>query len=120
MKDKYYQDQSVQGYVDEICSKVTKELVDSNKPFKYLGIFKYSLLPTCHHCALIARYFISMVMMPVSCVIMQKNGAGIHSSNSCYWDATNDNVVIVKWPSEKKKDPNARCSCIVSVYGIAY
>ena len=56
----------------------------------------------------------------VTCAIMQKNGAGIHSSNSCYWDATNDNVVIIRWPSDKKKDPNAKLISIVSVYGMAY
>ena len=25
------------GWIDEICTRVTKELVDTNKPFKYLG-----------------------------------------------------------------------------------
>lgn len=26
----------------------------------------------------------------VSCVIMQKNGAGLHTASSCYWDNTTD------------------------------
>ena len=56
----------------------------------------------------------------VSCVIVQKNGAGLHLGHSCYWDSANDNAVIIKWPSEKHKDPNARVVCIVSVYGLAY
>ena len=51
---------------------------------------------------------------------MQKNGAGLHSAYSCFWDRALDNTVIVKWPSEKKKDPNARVVCIVTIFGVAY
>ena len=32
------------GWIDEICTRVTKELVDTNKPFKYLGKTLYFLL----------------------------------------------------------------------------
>ena len=51
---------------------------------------------------------------------MQKNGAGLHLGHSCFWDAANDNTVIARWPSEKRKDPNARMVCIVTVFGLAY
>jgi hypothetical protein len=37
LKDKVFNDKLVQGWVDEICSSVTKELVETNKPFKYIG-----------------------------------------------------------------------------------
>lgn len=37
LKDKMYNDSLIQKWVDEICSRTTKELVDMNKPFKYLG-----------------------------------------------------------------------------------
>ena len=37
LKDKVYNDTLVQGWVDDICSRVTKELIDTNKPFKYAG-----------------------------------------------------------------------------------
>ena len=33
LKDKNFNDKLVQGWVDEICGKVTKELVETNKPF---------------------------------------------------------------------------------------
>lgn len=39
-----------------------KRLTGLNKPFKYV----------------------------VTCVIMQKNGAGLHTASSCYWDNTTD------------------------------
>ena len=37
LKDKVYNETLVQGWVDDICSRVTKELIDTNKPFKYAG-----------------------------------------------------------------------------------
>ncbi len=37
LKDKVYNDTLVQGWVDEICSRITKDLIDTNKPFKYAG-----------------------------------------------------------------------------------
>mmetsp|Transcript_7805 Transcript_7805/g.11625 ORF Transcript_7805/g.11625 Transcript_7805/m.11625 type:complete len:85 (-) Transcript_7805:261-515(-) len=53
LKDKNFNDKLVQGWVDEICGKVTKELVETNKPFKYVG--KYALYVQ-HHCVTIAQY----------------------------------------------------------------
>ena len=37
LKDKTYNDTLVQGWIDEICSRITKELIQTNKPFKYAG-----------------------------------------------------------------------------------
>ena len=59
-------------------------------------------------------------LLTVTCTIMQKNGAGIHLGYATHWDAGNDNIVVAKWPSEKRKDPNARVVCFVTVYGLAY
>lgn len=28
--------------------------------------------------------------IPVTCVIMQKNGAGLHTASSCFWDNSTD------------------------------
>ena len=64
--------------------------------------------------------FMYAAFYAVSCTIMQKNGAGLHMRHSCFWDRTNDNTVIARWPSEKKKDPNARVVCIVTIFGVAY
>mmetsp|Transcript_10802 Transcript_10802/g.11224 ORF Transcript_10802/g.11224 Transcript_10802/m.11224 type:complete len:121 (+) Transcript_10802:75-437(+) len=91
LKDKIYNEKLIQGWVDEICCKIMKDLVETNKPFKYV----------------------------VSCTVMQKNGAGLHGSHACHWDISNDNTVMVKWPTEKRKDPNARVVCMVSVFGFA-
>jgi len=90
LKDKVYNDDLAQSWIDEICSKINKELIEMNKPFKYI----------------------------VTCIIMQKNGAGIHSTNSCFWDSANDNSIQIKWPGEKKKDNQIQS--IVSVFGVAH
>ena len=37
LKDKLYNDSNVPRWIDEICSKIMKELIEMNKPFKYLG-----------------------------------------------------------------------------------
>ena len=37
LKDKLYSELHVTGWIDEICAKITKDLVEANKPFKYLG-----------------------------------------------------------------------------------
>jgi len=108
LKDKLYNDSLVQLWVDDICSKITKELIETNKPFKYLGRIKLLYCATCLHNVL------------VSCTVMQKNGAGLHLGHSCYWDIGNDNSVIARWPNEKRKDPNARMVCLVTIFGLAF
>ena len=90
LKEKVYDDAAVSGWVDEICSRITEAMVTANRPYKYL----------------------------VTCQVMQKNGAGLHQAHSCHWDAAQDNVLVCRWPSEKRKDPNARLCSIVTVYGL--
>lgn len=48
----------------------------------------------------------------VTCIIMQKNGAGLHSASSCYWDNSTDGSCTVRWE-------NKTMYCIVSVFGLA-
>ena len=91
LKDKMYNENLMSSWIDEICSDITKNLVEMKKPYKYI----------------------------VSCSIVQKNGSGVHQSSSCFWDNAIDNMVTAKWPSEKKKDPNARMVCIVTVFGVS-
>lgn len=43
---------------------------------------------------------------------MQKNGAGLHSASSCYWDNNTDGTCTVRWE-------NKTMYCIVSVFGLA-
>ncbi len=68
----------------------------------------------------IVCFLICIYAAIVTAVIVQKNGAGLHIGHSAHWDISNDNALVVRWPTEKKKDPNARLSCIVTVFGVAY
>ena len=61
-----------------------KKLKDLNKPFKYV----------------------------VTAVIMQKNGAGLHTATSCFWDNTTDGSATLRWE-------NKSMYCIVTVFGLS-
>ncbi|DBA73702.1 hypothetical protein WJX82_003892 [Trebouxia sp. C0006] len=61
-----------------------KRLADLNKPFKYV----------------------------VTTVIMQKNGAGLHTAASCFWDNASDGSRTVKWE-------NKTMYCITTVFGLS-
>ena len=40
---------------------------------------------------------------------MQKNGAGVHSANALWVDPSNDGIVTVKWPTDKKGMGTEQC-----------
>eukprot|EP00127_Corallochytrium_limacisporum_P007330 Clim_evm17s247 gene=Clim_evmTU17s247 len=48
----------------------------------------------------------------VSCTIMQKTGAGLHTATSCYWDSETDGSATIRWENKKMY-------CIVTVFGLA-
>ncbi|XP_003966694.1 dynein light chain Tctex-type 3-like [Takifugu rubripes] len=47
----------------------------------------------------------------VTCAVMQKTGAGLHSANSCYWDTSMDGSCTVRWE-------NRTMYCIVSMFAV--
>ena len=53
-------------------------------------------------------------------MIMQKNGAGVHSANSLWVDPSNDGLVTVKWPTDKKGDGNKTMYCIANVLAVSF
>ena len=56
----------------------------------------------------------------VTATIMQKNGAGVHSANALWVDPSNDGIVTVKWPTDKKGDGNKTMYCIVNVLALNF
>lgn len=48
----------------------------------------------------------------VTCSIMQKTGAGLHTASSCYWDSATDGTCTVRWE-------NKTMYCVVTVFGLA-
>lgn len=89
LKDELYEEGKVQRWIDTILETCVKDLTALKKPFKYIA----------------------------TCSIVQKNGAGVHSANSCNWDTVTDGVVTVKWPGDKHKDQNKTLYCLVTVFG---
>ncbi|XP_076373035.1 dynein light chain Tctex-type 1-like [Tachypleus tridentatus] len=79
-----YQHSKVNQWTNTIVEQILGHVTKLNKPFKYI----------------------------VTCVIMQKNGAGLHTASSCYWDNTTDGSCTVRWE-------NKTMYCIVSVFGLA-
>ncbi|XP_061480252.1 dynein light chain Tctex-type 1 isoform X1 [Rhineura floridana] len=76
------------GVVEQILSQLTK----LGKPFKYVAL--------------------CLLEFTVTCVIMQKNGAGLHTASSCFWDNSADGTCTVRWE-------NKTMYCIVSAFGLA-
>ena len=48
----------------------------------------------------------------VTCIILEKTGAGLTVASACYWDITMDGSCTVRWESQ------SMC-CIVNVFGLA-
>ena len=97
-----------------------QSLVKLQKPFKYIGKSYYSfyaiysnkcLWNSVTDCPFLALTFWFFSFL-VTCVIVQKNGAGVHTSSSCFWDNSTDGSCTVRWE-------NKTMYCIVSVFGLA-
>lgn len=78
-----YNPKKVNEWTNLIVTNCLKDLQALSRPFKYV----------------------------ITCIIMQKNGAGLCSSSSMFWDS-NDGLCKVPWQ-------NPTMHCIVSVYGVS-
>lgn len=81
--DDYSQNQ-VNKWTASIVERCLTPLVKLGKPYKYI----------------------------VTCAVMQKTGAGLHTANSCYWDSAMDGSCTVRWE-------NRTMYCVVSVFAVA-
>jgi len=79
-----YNPKKVNEWTNLIVTNCLKDLQALNRPFKYV----------------------------ITCVIMQKNGAGLITSSSMFWDSSKDGLCKVPWQ-------NATMHCIVTVYGVS-
>ena len=48
----------------------------------------------------------------ISCILMQKNGAPLHTAAGAFWDTKKDGICKVPWE-------NSTMHCIVTVFGLA-
>ncbi|EET02629.1 Dynein light chain [Giardia duodenalis] len=79
-----YQQNKMTQLTESVIDEVLKRLVALKKPYKYL----------------------------VSCVLMQKMGAGLHSSAAEMWDITTDGYAHVRWD-------NKTMFCFLTVFGVS-
>uniref|UniRef100_A0A7S2JTZ8 Dynein light chain n=1 Tax=Haptolina brevifila TaxID=156173 RepID=A0A7S2JTZ8_9EUKA len=79
-----YSHSKVPNWTSMCIESTLKKLKDLNKPFKYV----------------------------VTAVIMQKNGAGLHTATSCFWDNTTDGSATLRWESKSMY-------CLVTVFGMS-
>jgi len=79
-----YNPKKVNEWTNLIVTNCLKDLQQLNRPFKYV----------------------------ITCIIMQKSGAGIITSASTYWDSSKDGLCKVPWQ-------NSTMHCIVTVYGVS-
>jgi len=79
-----YHHSKVPQWTNNVVEQFLKRLTNLNKPFKYV----------------------------VTCIIMQRNGAGLHTASSCYWDNTSDGSCTHMWQ-------NKNMYCITTVFGLA-
>mmetsp|Transcript_15089 Transcript_15089/g.38929 ORF Transcript_15089/g.38929 Transcript_15089/m.38929 type:complete len:115 (-) Transcript_15089:415-759(-) len=78
-----YTHTKVNQWTSMVIESTLKRLKELNKPFKYI----------------------------VTAVIMQKNGAGLHTATSCHWDMTSDGSATLRWE-------NKSMYCLVTVFGL--
>lgn len=79
-----YNPKKVNEWTNTIVATCLKKLQELERPFKYV----------------------------ITCIIMQKNGAGMNTASSQLWDANKDGMCKVPWS-------NLTMSCVVTVYGLA-
>lgn len=84
LNENAYNPKKVNEWTNTIVGNCLKELYGLGRPFKYA----------------------------ITCIIMQKNGAGLNSSVSMHWDATKDGFCKVPWQ-------NATMHCLVTVFGMS-
>ncbi len=78
-----YNNKKVNEWTNAIVTQCLKELQALARPFKYI----------------------------ITCIITQKNGGGLNTSNSMFWDASKDGFTKVPWQ-------NATMYCVVTIYGV--
>lgn len=82
LSENMYNGKKVNDWINTIVDACLKELQSLNRPFKYV----------------------------VTCIIMQKNGAGLDTAASLFWDFAKDGAVCIPWE-------NSSVHAVVTVYG---
>ncbi|XP_033504947.1 dynein light chain Tctex-type 1-like [Epinephelus lanceolatus] len=111
--DEYQTEEETAFIVDEV-SKIIKEAVEATiggNAYQHSRVNQWStsVVEQClSHLSKLGKPFKYIV----TCIIMQKNGAGLQTASTCFWDNSTDGSCSVRWE-------NKSMYCIVSVFGLA-
>ncbi|RYH20111.1 hypothetical protein EON65_24575 [archaeon] len=84
LNDASYNSKKVNEWTNNIVTNCLKDLQGLGRPFKYI----------------------------ITCMIMQKTGAGLNTTTSMFWDTAKDGYCKVPWQ-------NNTMTCTVTVYGLS-
>ncbi|PFH37410.1 Tctex-1 family protein [Besnoitia besnoiti] len=73
LQDVEYDESLASQWVNNICEECMQRLVELKKPFKYI----------------------------VQTAILQRTGAGLHATSSCFWQPAEDGALVCLWPRER-------------------
>lgn len=107
------EDDSTQFVVEDV-SKIIKDTIDgviSGNAYQQDLVQQWSATVSEQCLSALSKLKKSFKYV-VTCSIMQKTGAGLHTASSCYWDSATDGTCTVRWE-------NKTMYCIVSVFGLA-
>mmetsp|Transcript_196 Transcript_196/g.379 ORF Transcript_196/g.379 Transcript_196/m.379 type:complete len:122 (+) Transcript_196:108-473(+) len=79
-----YDKKKLNGWCNRVVEGCIKGVLKMDKPFKYV----------------------------VTCILMQKNGAGLTTTATCYWDQQTDGVCTIPWE-------NDTMHAVITVYACA-
>ena len=113
IKEEDYDASKDSVWIDRICETCMKGLADLKKPYKYVGTFFLACYTLLYFFTLLLSFSISD--HTVTCTILQRNGAGIHTTSSYFWDGVCDVECTIRYPGIKSKDQKRRLCCLVSV-----
>uniref|UniRef100_A0A3P8V0J3 Dynein light chain Tctex-type 3 n=1 Tax=Cynoglossus semilaevis TaxID=244447 RepID=A0A3P8V0J3_CYNSE len=109
-----YSQSQVNKWTASIVERCLTQLVKQGKPYKFIGTSEPLAAQMYTNCLCddLINVFVFQNSYSVTCAVMQKTGAGLHTANSCYWDTSMDGSSTVRWE-------NRTMYCVVSVFAVA-
>ncbi|KAM9356021.1 dynein light chain Tctex-type 1 [Pholidichthys leucotaenia] len=109
-----YETEEEPGFVVEDVSKIVKESVEAaigGNTYQHSRVNQWST-SVVEQCLSQLSKLGKPYKYIVTCIITQKNGAGLQTASAFFWDNTTDGSCAVRWE-------NKSMYCIVSVFGLA-
>lgn len=108
-----YQDESAEFSVEDVEGIIRNAIVNTLNQHQYnskkVNEWTNSIVQNClKELQALARPFKYII----TCIIMQKTGAGLNTTASMFWDAAKDGHCKVPWQ-------NATMHCVVTIYGLS-